>query len=389
MHIVFAMPYYAPAWSYGGPARVMSDLGASLVRRGHRVSCVTTDALDHDRRIEKVEDVVDGVRVRYVPNRSNFLAYHFKFFTPLRMGSALAEVAAAADIVHIADFRNLVTFHAWRMCAALRKPFVLSPFGTVPNTMDLRGAVKKLFDLTWSRNCLRAASVITAQTGHERDVIRRFGVDDGRIELVPLHVDAHRFESGSAPVAQPGVPLPDVRSGRFILFVGRMNIHKVSPFMIDVLLQVRKQLPDVKLVMVGRDDGAAARIRQYARRHGADGAVLWPGPVYYPETCAFYQHAGAFFMAPSHYEETPTAALEALAGGCPVVVTPQAEVPFLEEAKAGFVPSRNVQACARRLIDCIRHREAYGPRGVRLVRDRFDLDCVCERYQEIYRRTLA
>ena len=47
--ILQVTPYFAPAWAYGGPPRVMHDYAAGLVARGHAVDVFTTDVLDQAR----------------------------------------------------------------------------------------------------------------------------------------------------------------------------------------------------------------------------------------------------------------------------------------------------------------------------------------------------
>ena len=73
MRILQIIPYYAPAWGYGGPPRIMFDYARMLVSRGHKVTVYTTDAYRRDKRIEKAKDIIDGVEVRYFKNLSNYL----------------------------------------------------------------------------------------------------------------------------------------------------------------------------------------------------------------------------------------------------------------------------------------------------------------------------
>ena len=49
MRVLQVTPYFAPAWAYGGPPRVMSDFASGLAARGHEVDVLTTDVLDDER----------------------------------------------------------------------------------------------------------------------------------------------------------------------------------------------------------------------------------------------------------------------------------------------------------------------------------------------------
>ncbi|HET9509357.1 MAG TPA: glycosyltransferase, partial [Gaiellaceae bacterium] len=68
MRILQVTPYFAPAWAYGGPPRVMFDYAVGLAARGHQVDVLTTDVLDAEHRATPAAEVMDGVRVRRLPN---------------------------------------------------------------------------------------------------------------------------------------------------------------------------------------------------------------------------------------------------------------------------------------------------------------------------------
>ena len=95
MRVLQVTPYYAPAWAYGGPPRVMSDFAAGLAARGHTVDVLTTDVLDDERRATPREEVLDGVRVRRLPNLSNSLAWRTKKYLPRGLVRRLGGRGAA------------------------------------------------------------------------------------------------------------------------------------------------------------------------------------------------------------------------------------------------------------------------------------------------------
>ena len=83
MKILQVTPYFAPAWAYGGPPRVMSDFASRPRRaRARRSTCSrptsSTSTSERPRRYE----VLDGVRVRRLPNLSNSLAWRTKKYLP-------------------------------------------------------------------------------------------------------------------------------------------------------------------------------------------------------------------------------------------------------------------------------------------------------------------
>src|SRR5262249_16498989 len=85
MRITFVTPYFYPALGYGGTPRLAYDMGKALVRRGHSVTVLTTDAGGEHRIPSDVirtihSNGLDGMRVHFYKNLSNRLAYHQRLF---------------------------------------------------------------------------------------------------------------------------------------------------------------------------------------------------------------------------------------------------------------------------------------------------------------------
>src|ERR1051326_1578697 len=115
MRIVFAIPYFYPAWQYGGTPRAAFEYAKSLVQRGHDVSVLTTDSIGDDRLTgckdgECVD--VDGVQVFYYRNISNRLAFKQRIFWPAAMFADLQKHLAHADVLHVHDLRSSVSVRA-------------------------------------------------------------------------------------------------------------------------------------------------------------------------------------------------------------------------------------------------------------------------------------
>ena len=92
MHILHLTPYYAPAYAFGGVTRSVEGMTRALARRGHRVTVLTTDALDQTSRTDAPSDeMLNGVHVLRVRNLSPFLRGRLNLSTPYRLRDAGAN----------------------------------------------------------------------------------------------------------------------------------------------------------------------------------------------------------------------------------------------------------------------------------------------------------
>lgn len=390
LRILFVMPYFAPAWAYGGPPRVMYDAARYLVARGRQVTVLTTDALDGAGRVPEREADLDGITVHYLPNASNWLAWRAKLFFPRGLPAALARELAACDVAHLSDFRSYLNAVAWRAAVAAGKPYVLSAFGQLPRGRGAKRGLKVLFDRRDGRPLIRNASALLAQTAHEATWYRRLGGAPGQIRLLPLAVDLREFATLPPPGefrARHGLRPTDL----LFLFVGRFNELKGLALLLDSFAVVAARDPRARLVLVGRDDGFLPEMERIIDRLGLRDRVLLPGPLYGPDRIPAYVDADLFAFSPSFYEETSTAALEALACHTPVVTTRQASVPWMVEYGAGLEAPYDREAFTSALVACLDddYRREMAGNARRLIEKHFDWDVVARDLERAYTEALA
>jgi glycosyltransferase involved in cell wall biosynthesis len=331
VRILQVTPYFAPAWAYGGPPRVMHDYATGLVALGHEVDVFTTDVLDAKRRATPAVEVIDGVRVRRFANLSNDLAWKTKKYLPRALLSALIHGVAGYDIVHVTDTRTYVAASANVATAIRRKPLAVSAFGSLPRSSGVRGAVKDAYDLAFVGPMLRRSPLLLAQTNHESALYRELGGRAGSVRLLPLPLPPVKVPERGAFREGLGLGPED----RLLLFLGRVNRLKGLDLLIDA---VEPLLADgVTLAAVGRDDGQLAELESRFAGLVANGRLRFIGPLYEDDRFAAYADADVFCLTPTHWEETSVASLEAAACGTPVVVTEQADLPGLSPETGGFV----------------------------------------------------
>jgi len=121
--------------------------------------------------------------------------------------------------------------------------------------------------------------------------------------------------------------------------------------MLDVISEIINKNNKVKWVLIGRDDGYLNHINTFINKNNLCKNFIFTGPQYGDDKFQILKRASCFFLAPSHFEETSTASLEALAVGTPCVVSEQCEIPFLEEYGAGKVVKYDKTLLVKAIID--------------------------------------
>ena len=369
---------------------MMYNLGKRLVRRGHEITVYTTDVLDADSRVEKRFDLLEGMKVHYFKTISNWLSWHQKLFFPMGLGKKIKETIKNFDLIHLTDARTYPNIHAYNSAQEFNIPYVWSAFGSLPRATGVKRHMKFVYDHIYGYNISKNVRKAIAQTENEAESYIEFGVERDKVEIVPLGIETGEFDL-----------LPSKGSFRkrhsigekekIILFLGRINEHKGIGLLIRAFANIAKKRNDVRLAIVGRDDGYLSAMNKLINDLSLTGRIIFAGPLYGGDRIEAYVDADIFALTSSHYEETSLAALEAAASGTPVIITEQAGIPYLDEYKGGITVSYNLNELETALTDLLKNdplREEMGRNARKLIYEIFSWDKVVEQMEGIYSEAL-
>jgi glycosyltransferase involved in cell wall biosynthesis len=191
---------------------------------------------------------------------------------------------------------------------------------------------------------VRAAEAIIAVSRVTRDdLIEHYGVDAGRIFVVPHGVD-RRFRP-SDPDAIAAVRQHFQLERPFLLAIGTLHQRKNFDGLIDAFEKVSDPLGEFDLVIAGQDGSAANDLRKRAAQSPRSGHIRFPG--YIPgELLPGLLSAAELFILPSWYEGFGMPALEAMACDTPVVAASTGALPETSGGAAELVPPDDPVAMA-------------------------------------------
>lgn len=207
-----------------------------------------------------------------------------------------------------------------------------------------------------------------------------------RMCYVPNGVDTQRVDAARKRLGTPSEEGRDANRPFTVLSAGRLVPIKNIPTTIDAFARVRRD--DARLVVVG-DGPLRETLAAQGERFGTESSVEFTGLLSRDEV--FRQMLRSdLFVSPSYGEGLPVAVLEAMACGCPVILSDIA--PHREIAAAtDFIPlvdAEDTEAWAGEIdrfqTMCQIERRAIGAKCARWVQERFSLDAMHRRYEAIY-----
>jgi D-inositol-3-phosphate glycosyltransferase len=236
------------------------------------------------------------------------------------------------------------------------------------------------------------ADLLIASTPDEAgDLKLLYGAEPERVFVVPPGVDLSMFQPIDRTEARRKI---GYRSGRLLLFVGRLERLKGVDVAIRALALLRdRSHDDVRLLVLGEDsrrsdeESEKSRLKAIALSEGVQDRVDFLGSVAHHELPYFYSAADVCVM-PSYSESFGLVGLEAQACGTPVVgsdVTGLRSV-VRDEVSGYLVAGHNPAAYAEkigRLLENPELAQQMGRRG-RLLAQRFSWGRTADRLLPLF-----
>lgn len=346
-----------------GPSYSVPRLCQALAQRGHDVRLLCLAAARE----------WGGVTIELHPQWP-LLA---RFAISSSLARALRRHATSADVIHNHSLWSMANVAAGWAVPGQRAKLVTSPRGTLSPWALAHSRMVKQALWPLQRRALSRADLIHATSDGEYQEIRALGFK-APVAIVPNGVDV--------PVAHPRMDAPD--AGRTLLFLSRIHPKKGIDRLLRVWSQLQAAHPDWSLVIAGRGDAVhEQQVHELAQQLGVQ-RVVFPGALYGDDKAAAYR-AADLFVLPTHSENFGMVVAEALAHGCPAIVSRGAPWAGLVTEECGWWVDNDDAALTATLDTAMRMtpdvREAMGERGRQWMRRDYSWEAVAERMALAYR----
>jgi glycosyltransferase involved in cell wall biosynthesis len=247
---------------------------------------------------------------------------------------------------------------------------MLPPAGEIPAAVTVHDLQHEAFPRFFSRSQLtyrrrvygrsvRQSGIVIADSDYVRsELVERYGLEPARVRTIHLAVDHRRF----TPDGSSRLP--------FLLYPANLWPHKNHARLFQAFELVRRERPELRLVLTGADHGG----------HLLPTGVESRGHVPVAELVRLYRSAAAL-VYPSLYEGFGIPCLEAMACGCPVTAARVASLPEVCGDAAVYFDPESVEDLARAIDRVL----TSPPAGVIEQAARFTWEECARRHEAVYR----
>ncbi len=388
LKILNVIPYFPPAWPFGGPASVVSGLSKELAARGHEVVVWTSDCGKKMNSNTGLRE--NGIRIEYHHSISPKTLRKIKFFvTPATLRQALGRRNLDFDVMHLHEYRtfqNVVLSFSARIFSI---PYLVQAHGAIPKSIG-PGALKLAYDELVGSRILRNASRVVALSQAEAGQYKQMSVPDSKIAIIPNGIDLSEFN------ALPRRGLFREKHGlgeqeRVVLYLGRIHEIKGLDLLVSAFARVIPKIPDSRLVIIGPDDGYLSTLMSIILNSAelAKKTLVLP-PLQDMEKLEALVDADVYVL-PSKYDAFPMSVLEAIACGAPTIVTEGCGLANDCRGKVGLVSRANGTELGEALVKVMVDedlRSKFRRNSSGWIKD-YDVKRTVSRLEEVYEEIIG
>ncbi len=286
--------------------------------------------------------------------------FNISFFSKASARTVWRDVRFIRMLNKLNGIVHLPNQHLGRYGLFLRKPYIITVHDLI-RYFDLKGYdvlihrpnFRDKFYLSLDyKDIKKASKIIAVSYATKRDLVHYLGIPEERISVVYEGVDHQLFK----PVRRRLVDYP------YVLFVGAEHPRKNFAGLLKAFSRLKSEsrFKNLKLVKVGKAGGSEAEFRKHTLQViieleiSAD--VIFTNYVAEEELPVYYSNVECFIL-PSFYEGFGFPPLEAMACGCPVIVSNRSSLPEIAGEAAIRVEPNDIEGIATAIRGVLTNQE--------------------------------
>jgi glycosyltransferase involved in cell wall biosynthesis len=384
MKILYFTQLFYPA-IFGGGEYIFYHWAKELIKKGHEVFVIT-------QRLPKTpkNEVLDGInifRVGSEPKLSGTLPIGIFSNASFLLGSFFMGMKIAKkyqiDVIHSNTY--IPVFSAQWCAKRLHKPHIATVHDVYfTSSDDFWKTWAKQEHMSWLSKFLgpRIEKMIA------RKKITQFHTVSEKSKSDLLNLEVTRKIS----VIPNGINIDEYKQENItlknqVIFVGRLIFYKNIGVIIDAINKVKKNIPDVKLVIIG-DGPQKSELISKVNSQNLQSNVIFMGNVSDQEKIKQI-HESKILLNPSLIEGFGIVVLEGFACGKPVLVSDSKPLSdLITESKDGFVlPSNDSDKWADKITELLSNpklAEQMGQEGKQKVISQYSISQLTDNLIDLY-----
>ncbi len=208
----------------------------------------------------------------------------------------------------------------------------------------------------------------------------------GHFEIIPNGVDTESFNPDVTPIE-------DFCDGKKnILFLGRMEHRKGLKYLLKAYQQVKKEIPDSRLIVVGPGTRLRRSYQKWVKQNHLED-VVFVGFVSEEEKPRYFKTADIYCSPATGRESQGIVLLEGMAVSTPIVASNiDGYAGVVTHGEEGYlVPPKNIDELAGALVNLLKDdelRRRMGAKG-RISAEKYSWDIIARRVFDFYLKTLG
>ena len=315
MRIVMLSWEYPPK-NIGGLSNHVHNLSRALTLLGHEIHVITCE-----EGTSPVEENDDGIIVHrvtpYKIGTEDFTKWIMQLnFSMIEECIRIVRKIGKIDIIHANDWISAYSAKALKW--AFNIPMVSTIHATEEGRNNgIRTEMQRYISSTEWLLTYESWKIISCSNYMKTQIINTFKVAEDKIWVIPNGVDSKNFDFEFDPLEfRRNYALDDEK---IIFFIGRHVFEKGIQLLIDAAPQIIAAYNKAKFVIAGTGP-MTEELKYKVKNMGLENKVLFSGFMNNEIKSKLYRVAN-IAVFPSLYEPFGIVALEAMASGCPVVVS--------------------------------------------------------------------
>jgi glycosyltransferase involved in cell wall biosynthesis len=272
----------------------------------------------------------------------------------------------------------------------LRLGGIAAKIAGVPAVIPRRGIdypLKNRWHYRFAYNVLAARVIANSEATKQALLLNAPWLDSERIEVIYNGIEMQPFLQPSQRRLRtewgvsPEAPL--------LGFVGQLDKRKGIEVLLAAFAHIHRQIPQVRLVLVGRGP-LQEMIESEVHRQNWGDAILLPGFI---DDVVAVMQAIEILLLPSLWEGFGIVLIEAMAAGKPAISTNTSSMPeIIADGQTGYlVPVGDAEALANRTIELLQDSELRGQFGNaarRRAGELFTLERMIDQLENLFQREI-